>query len=130
MKALIFLYGTFMAVVSVGAGEFGIAAYDRLGNLTVSNAFTNGICSVLRAEEVSGPWNSFANFYTTNPTTSLRVETVARPAFFKALAIDLGKGRTGFTNLTESYSLLSTIAGAGGATTAGSNKWKAAFENG
>ncbi len=37
---------------------------------------------------------------------------------------------TGFTNLVNSYGLLTTIAGAGGSTASPSNKWQTAFEGG
>src|ERR1041385_1850921 len=52
-----------------------------------------------------------------------------RAQFFRGVQFDLSPGRPGFTNLTRAYSLLTTIAGAGGSTDA-INKWLPAFEGG
>lgn len=112
------------------AEDFGISACDRAGRLTFTNAFTNSVCTILRASVVTGPWAPHANAFRTNRDASLSVGPSGETEFFRALAVDLSNGREGFTNLTESYSLLSTVAGAGGATGAGVNKWQAAFENG
>jgi hypothetical protein len=130
LKLLAFILGISTIGVSALSAQFNIAAYDPSGNLSFSNAFTNGICSLLRSSLVTGPWLPEANFYTTNGAASFKLQTIAPPAFFRALSVNLGNGAVGFTNLTESYSLLSTIAGVGGNTGAGVNKWLPEFENG
>ncbi|MDB6035206.1 MAG: hypothetical protein JWM16_5544 [Verrucomicrobiales bacterium] len=48
--------------------------------------------------------------------------------FYRPLGVDLSPGGLGFSNLVASYSLLTTIAGAGGVTGAGVNKWNTSFE--
>jgi DNA-binding beta-propeller fold protein YncE len=48
--------------------------------------------------------------------------------FLRALAVDLSDPNEGFTNLVQSYNLLTTIAGAGGIGDDGVNKWQPEFE--
>lgn len=108
------------------AGDFGIASCDRAGGLTVANAFTNGVCTIERAVAVTGPWSPCMNVYTTNRDASLNVARSDAADYFRALAVDLSNGRAGFTNLTESYATLSTVAGAGGAQDM--NNWRPEFE--
>lgn len=112
------------------SADFGISSYDGAGNITFTNAFTNGVCTVERAAVLTDPWSPQANMFTTNQAASLKLATPNATAFFRALAADLSNGGEGFTNLTKSYSLLATVGGAGGATGAGVNKWQAGFENG
>lgn len=110
--------------------DFQISTFDRSGNLTVSNSFTNGVSTVRTATAVTGPWAAQANFYTTSNTAALKASLSVSNTFVKTSAVDLSNGRVGFTNLTQSYFLLETVAGAGGVTGAGINKWQAGFENG
>src|SRR3954447_11227213 len=110
--------------------DFGIASLERTGSLTVSNAFTNGVCSLAHGSAATGPWTPHANVFTTNSLASFQLGLSNSLGFFRAQALDLSNGGVGFTNLTESYSLLTTIAGAGGSSLAGSNKWVSTFENG
>lgn len=117
-----------LAASSAFAQDFGIAFYDRSRSLTFSNVFTNGVCSVERASVVTGPWSPHASVFTTNRAASLRLPASTETDFFRASAVDLSKGREGFTNLTESYSILSTLAGAGGPQNV--NNWRPEFEGG
>jgi uncharacterized delta-60 repeat protein len=99
------------------------------GQMSLVGTYTNGICTLLTAGEVTGPWRPAKNVYTTNVGASFKITPGISNSFHKALAVELSPGRRGFTNLIESYDLLTTIAGAGGATD-DSNKWLSQFENG
>jgi hypothetical protein len=112
-----------------GFDPLRIDSASRSGELSVSGTFTNGVCTILVADEVTGPWRPAKNAFTTNTEAVLSVTPGASNSFYKALAVELPSGRAGFTNLIESYDLLTTIAGAGGATD-DSNKWRPEFENG
>ncbi len=109
--------------------QFQIESYDGAGGFAFSGAFTNGVCTLEQAGEVTGPWWSATNIYTTGTATQLNLGTTGSIAFFRAVAADLSNGREGFTNLVQSYNLLTTVAGAGG-DTADVNKWQDAFEGG
>jgi hypothetical protein len=109
--------------------QFQIESYARSGALTLSGAFTNGVCTIERAAEVTGPWSPATNIYTTIPGALLGVGTTGSITFFRALAADLSNGREGFTNLVQSYNLLTTVAGGGGSTE-DINKWQDSFEGG
>ena len=61
-----------MACSAVG-GRFAIGAYEAAGNLTVLNAFTNGVCTVEGAPAVTGSWSPRANVFTTNQTAALKI---------------------------------------------------------
>jgi hypothetical protein len=130
MKHLAYAFSASILAIPAGAAEFGITSYDRGGSLTFSNAFTNGVCMVEHASIVTGPWTPRISIFTTNQVASLKVTVSAVTDFVRIFATDLSNGRQGFTNLTESYAVLTTVSGAGGVTTAGVNKWQAGFESG
>jgi hypothetical protein len=75
-------------------------------------------------------WPALRNYYT-EPKPGLAVNTgLTNPVgFFRLRVFDLS-GTNGFSNFVAAYSTLTTVAGTGGATGAGVNKWQAAFENG
>jgi hypothetical protein len=112
-----------------GAADLRITAASRAGELAIGGVFTNGVCTILGANVVTGPWRPLRNAFTTNGTARFQFEPAASNAFYQAVAVELSSGRPGFTNLVQSYDLLTTIAGAGGATD-DSNKWLPAFEGG
>jgi len=109
--------------------ELRITSASRNGEIALLGTFTNGVATLFAAGEVTGPWRPVRNGFTTNITTALPAAPAANNVFYTALAVELSPGRPGFTNLIESYDLLTTIAGAGGATD-DSNKWLPQFENG
>lgn len=111
------------------AADFGIKSLDRSGALRVTNAFPNGVVGVESAPSVTGPWTAGRNAFSTNAESAVSVDLLPDRQFFRAVTRDLS-GASGFANLVESYSTLTTVAGAGGATGSGVNKWRAEFENG
>lgn len=115
------------------AADFRFNAFSTNGSAIFSGAFTNGIVTVEKASVLDGapiPWQAERNIFSTSTVAAAQLHLSNQVVFYRALAVDLSGGRLGFTNLIESYSTLTTIAGAGGATGAGVNKWQAAFENG
>jgi hypothetical protein len=98
---------------------------NRSGDITVTNACTNGVCALHKASVVTGPYLPVLQSFTLQ--SELRLQ-VGPAGFYRAWVVELSPDRPGFTNLTWAYSTLSTVAGAGGATGSGVNKWSAAFE--
>lgn len=96
------------------------------GELAVTNTFTNGVCTVEHAEEVTGLWRPAKNVFTTSATAQVSLVATGASGFYRALARDLAGGRPGFTNLTLAYGVLTTIAGAGGIQDV--NNWRPEFE--
>ena len=127
MKVLVLLACCCLA--SNAAVVFRIKSFQPTGDLTLADAFTNGVVTVERASAASGSWTPVQNSVSTNQEVRLRIVVDGNNAFFRALNFDL-RGTPGFTNLIHSYATLSTVAGAGGATGAGINKWRPEFENG
>ncbi len=105
--------------------QVGIALLNRTGDLAVTNTFTNGVCALQRATLVIGPYQPILQSFTGGTELRQRIEP---EGFYRAWVAELSADRPGFTNLTRSYSILSTVAGAGGATGSGVNKWSTAFE--
>lgn len=108
--------------------ELRLGSFSRTGHLSVEGTLTNGVCTVLAAEAATGPWRPAKNVFSLSPHTNLTMPMVGPSRFYRALAVELTPGRAGFTNLIESYGLLTTLAGAGGATDE-SNKWQPEFEH-
>jgi streptogramin lyase len=129
MKTLLILSALFVAA-SVDADDFQISSYSRDGVLSVSNAFPNGIVSILTASSVTGSWYPQGNFFSTDSVARVNLPSTGSSGFYRASALDLSGQEQGFTNLVESYNLLSTVAGAGSSTQPRVIKWKSSFEGG
>ncbi len=74
-------------------------------------------------------WPSVRNYFTDAPNLAGRPGITNATGFFRWRVFDLN-GTNGFSNFVAAYSTLTTVAGAGGATGSGVNKWLAAYENG
>ena len=112
------------------AGDFGISSFSAAdGTLNVTNAFTNGVVTIEKALAVVGPWRAEKNAFSFAPQVALRISVSDSAAYFRALAVDLS-GPDGFTNLFQSYGVLSTIAGSGRIIFPGFNNWNPAYEGG
>jgi hypothetical protein len=111
------------------ADDLQITALKRDGTLNLANTFTNGVVTVLKAASLDGPWQPEKNVFSTGAATRANLTLADPAAFYRGLALDL-TGPDGFNNLANSYGLLSTVAGAGGATASPMNKWLPEFEGG
>lgn len=111
--------------------EFRFISFSQAGPQTFQGAFTNGVVTIeQRRSFLPGDrWVPLKNVYTTSSVAEVALALGHETAFYRARKVDLSNGREGFTNLVESYSTLTTMAGAGGATGT-VNKWEPAFENG
>src|SRR6266849_3039542 len=121
--------GSFAALASCG-GDLRISSLASDGTLIVTNAFTNGVVTVEKTSTDDGQWLPEKNVFSLGSIAQLKLALSGNMAFFRALAVDLSEGDAGFTNLTESYGLLSTVAGSGGTLVTPSDNWQPAFEGG
>src|ERR1035438_8311493 len=91
-------------------GDFRVTAFSSNGDMTLTNAFMNGVVTIEKAATVEGPWSPEKNLFSTQPTVRCKLEMGASNAFFRPLALDLS-GPGGFTSLVQSYGTLTTVAG-------------------
>ncbi len=103
-----------------------ISSFSRSGSLELSNVYANGVCTLEGADSLAGPWQPAKNLFTTSTVARASLVLTGDTGFYRALARDLDGGRTGFTNLTLAYGLLTTIAGAGAPQEV--NNWRPEFE--
>jgi len=109
-----------------------IIGFSPTGELLVRDTYANGVCCLLQSASTQGPWSAARNRYTTADEARMPLDPVPErgTAFFKVATFDLDPTHGGIENLYLSYSTLSTIAGAGGVTTKGFNKWLPQYEGG
>lgn len=114
------------------AGELVLLPPDPQGHCLVNGAFPNGVVVLEHAPrfEAASGWTPVRNQYSTQSRLGLQLPLAGLQGFFRVRAVDLSGGAEGFARFTRCYSLIQTIAGAGGVTTADVNKWQPAFENG
>src|SRR5438128_570388 len=118
-----------LAGLTAQADDLPVIGFLSDGTLTVTNAFTNGVVTVERAASLGGLWVPDKNVFSTGPVSQVSVTITGRAGFFRALAADLS-GSNGFSNLTQAYGLLSTIAGSGASNCTPCNDWQSSFEGG
>ena len=137
MKKLIFLTGLLsgLAIIPVGAASFRVSSYDRPGNVTWTNAFTNGVCTVevlsTLANHSTNAWRVQQSYFTTNFSGRGTLSLASTNRFFRLLNVVVSTNNSqGFTNLTQSYGLIHTIAGTGIGGVNSINYWQPGFEGG
>jgi hypothetical protein len=118
-----------LVVLPALADSLGISTFSADGTLNVTNAFTNGVVTIERASAVEGPWLAEKNAFSSAPQVQLQLAVSNNATFFRALAVDLS-GPGGFTNLFQSYGLLTTIAGSGNIDCTSCNNWWSGYEGG
>jgi hypothetical protein len=119
--------------------NFQITAVNLNGQISWSNAFTSGVCTVETADQLSGDntiWIARQNYFTTNSTGMGMVSISPSNGFFRLLAVDISTNTPlAYTNLVQSYGILHTIAGNGDAGYSDpgediTNYWQPQFEGG
>ncbi len=126
---LLILVVSFAALALLG-DDFGILSFARDGTLVVSNAFTNGVVTLEKSSALGGPWVPAKNVFSVSSVTQFNEGLSGGAGFFRPLAVDL-TGPRGFTNMTESYGLLTTVAGSGLVTCNNcGNNWQPSYEGG
>ena len=132
MKLRLTVLSAVVLAATAGAADLKITSFDRNGNLTWTNAFPSGVCTVeTRSNLTTAPWVTQQNFFT---TSSVGTASLAMPAgnhYFRLLAVDVSTNTPqGCTNLLNSYGILRTIAGNGFGGADVTNYWQSSFEGG
>jgi len=129
MKILWCLLGSLGALSSL-ANDLRITRFSSDGTLVVTNTFLAGVVTVEKAVDVTGPWTAEKNVFSTGHVAQAALDTTSDDvAFFRTLAVDL-TGPDGFTNLTQSYNVLTTVAGSGNIQCISCNSWQSDYEGG
>jgi hypothetical protein len=121
--------------------NFQISAVNLNGQITWTNAFTNGVCTVEAATQLNSAnghttWIPQQNYFTTNSAGAGGFPVPPGNGFFRLLAVNTSTNTPlAYTNLVQSYGLLHTIAGNGDAGYSdpgvdGVNYWQPGFEGG
>src|SRR6185295_5839216 len=131
MKTFLALLTAVWFAMPCPGADFGIIASGRDGSLTWTNAFTNGVCTVETAETPEGPWVLRLNMFTTGSVGRASLGVSHTNAFCRLLAADISTNTPlAFSNLVNSYGLLSTVAGLGQFGADVNNYWESRFEGG
>ncbi len=93
------------------ADDFQVISFSSDGTLLVSNAFLNGVVTIQKAATLNGPWLPQKNAFSTDIVAQVTVDLSGQTGFYRPVAVDLSGGNVGFTNLVQSYGILSTVAG-------------------
>jgi sugar lactone lactonase YvrE len=124
-------------LLSQTSTNFQIVTANPPGQITWTNAFTAGVCTVESAQQLGGSngstvWTPQLNYFTTNSAGSGTFALPPGNGFLRLRNVNVsGAAPQGFTNLTLSYGLLHTIAGSGAdAGNDNVNYWQPVFENG
>jgi hypothetical protein len=124
-------------LAQAAGNNFQIHAVNLNGQISWTNAFTSGVCTVEAATQLNGAnghavWNRQQNYFTTNSAGAGGFSLSPGYEFFRLRAVEISTNTPqAFTNLTQSYGLLHTIAGSGA--DAGEddvNYWQPGFEGG
>ena len=116
-------------VTSARAAGFGISSFDHSGSLSWTNAFASGVCCLETADSPLGPWSPAANVFTANANGQVMAELPRNNRFFRLLAANVSASSPGgFTNLTQSYGLLRTVASNGAGGVDGIDYWQSSYE--
>lgn len=118
--------------------NFQLTAINPNGQISWTNAFTSGVCTVETITQLNGhpAWIPQRSYFTTNSAGTGGIVLAGSNGFFRLLAVDVSTNTPlAYTNLVQSYGVLHTIAGNGdaGSPYAGvdvTNFWQPAFEGG
>jgi hypothetical protein len=122
-------------MVAEAAGNgFQISAVNLNGQISWTNAFASGVCTVEFSAGLSSNtvWIPQQNFFTTNSAGAGDFALPPGDNFLRLRAVEIFTNTPqAFTNLTQSYGLLHTIAGSGAeAGDDDTNYWQPSFEGG
>jgi len=137
VKKLVWLLLVCPLLARAGGNGFQISGVSSNGQISWTNAYSSGVCTVETATQLSGgnghtAWTPRQNYFTTNSTGTGNFTAAPGNNFLRLLAVDISTNvPLAFTNLVQSYGLLHTIAGSGiDAGVDGVNYWQPAFEGG
>jgi hypothetical protein len=115
---LFFVLLTLCPLVARTSGtNFQITAFSPAGQISWTNAFPVGVCTVAGAPQLSASnWTCLQNFFTTNSAGQGAFTYPGSNQFFCLIAANLSTNSPlAFSNLVLSYGILHTIAGNGDA---------------
>jgi hypothetical protein len=99
MNGYFWLIAGSVAVLPTYAGDFQITRFAGDGSLAVSNAFTNGVVRVEKAQALPGPWVPQTQTFSTGPVVDLKLALSGAAGFFRSRALDLsGPGSWTFSS--------------------------------
>src|SRR3989442_7720225 len=104
-----------LLIRQVFPSEFKIDSWDRQGNISWTNAFPSGVCTIEATTLLTNPktssWRVQQNYFTTNAAGRGVLGLSASNHFFRLLAVDVSANNpSGYTNLLESFWPLRTTA--------------------
>ena len=128
-------------LAQAGGTDFQITSFNPNGQISWTNAFTSGVCTVEVAGQLNGAggqtaWTPQQNYFTTNSAGVGGFSVLPGNDFFRLRAVEISTNTPqAYTNLVQSYGLLHTIAGNGDAGYSnpgqdGTNYWQPGFEGG
>ncbi|MBM3844961.1 MAG: hypothetical protein FJ405_01575 [Verrucomicrobia bacterium] len=129
MSLLSFRYAAVICAAWVASPVHGdsLTLSPKPGKIEYRGAFNRGVVTLEGAHDVAGPWTPLKNQFTLSPVGSMALPSDSGQRFFRMVASPLHGGAEEFETILQSYGLLSTLAGAGGARN-DSNKWRPEFE--
>jgi hypothetical protein len=133
------IFGPMLA--HAGGYDFQITSLSLNGQISWTNAFTSGVCTVEAAGRLNSSngqtvWIPLQNYFTTNSAGAGVFPPAPGNGFLRLRAVEISTNTPqAFTNLVQSYGLLHTIAGNGDAGYSqpgqdGTNYWRPGFEGG
>jgi hypothetical protein len=137
IKKLLWLIGISPMLAQAAGNNFQINGVNLNGQLSWTNAYTSGVCTVEAAAQLNGAnghtaWIPQQNYFTTNSSGAGVGALSPGNNFFRLRAVEISTNTPrAFTNLVQSYGLLHTIAGSGAdAGVDGTDYWQPSFEGG
>jgi sugar lactone lactonase YvrE len=117
MRFLLALLALCPLLARASCTNFQITAFNSSGQISWTNAYPVGVCTVEAAPQLSGSnWTCLQNFFTTNSAGQSVFVPPGSNQFFRLLAANLSTNTPlAFSNLVLSYGILHTIAGNGDA---------------
>lgn len=113
------------------AAQLSILSSDRSGSITWSNAYSASVATIETTTVVTGRWSIGKSFFTSNSLGSASAPTNQSNLFLRLLEVDISTNTPRhFTNLTESYGILETIAGHGDFMGDRTSFWLSSYEGG
>jgi len=128
LRIALFLVATVSFIAS--AADFKIQSFRTNGLVTWTNGFSNGVCSVEAKTDLNQLWIPGPAVFTSNRTGQIRFVVPKNTCFYRLRLVDVSGTPQGFTNLTESYGILETLAGKGGYEADYASYWSEDFEGG
>lgn len=119
-----------LAVRGASTAPLALNTVNQDGILTWSNAYPQGVVSILAATNIHGPWLPQENYFTIQMTGGAPVRLASGSTFYRLLAVDISTNTPHhYPNLLESYGALETVAGRG-LKNDESNQWRPEYEGG